>query len=148
RDGVLWILDGDGELIRFDPRSSARWRIGEAQGLFGVVQHVMTDQDGIVWVSTTHGLYRSAPGNLFEQVLAPGSGSPERFAMTAEDRKGGLWVAGDFGLARFSGGRWTRYSVANGLHHSGVSQVAADADGSVWIGYHDAVGISHLSFDA
>jgi len=72
--------------------------------------------------------------------------------MTAEDSTGGIWAAGDFGLARFAkeddvGGGGIRYTASDGLKNSMVAQVAADADGSVWIGYRDAFGISHISFD-
>ena len=67
--------------------------------------------------------------------------------MTAEDRNGVVWAAGDFGLARWSGGQWTRYTAADGLKSSTIAQVAADPDGSIWIGYRDAFGISRMTFD-
>ena len=57
-----------------------------------------------------------------------------------------VWAAGDLGLARYSDGQWMRYTAADGLKNSAISQVAADADGSVWIGYRDDLGITRLSF--
>jgi len=142
-EGTLWIGAGDETgLIRFDPRSGRLQRIGIAQGSSEDLQNLMADHEGRVWVSTTRGLYESTAGSHFRQV------SSERFAMTAEDRNGGIWAAGDSGLARLSGKQWTRYTAADGLKGSAIAQVATDSDGSVWIGYRDALGITHLSFNA
>jgi signal transduction histidine kinase/CheY-like chemotaxis protein/streptogramin lyase len=151
-DGDLWIGGDEAGLTRMDPRTGGLRRVGSADGLPRSVDYLMADRDGRVWASTRQGLYRtqalrkSVPVR-FEQVLPPGTNASERFAMTAEDRNGNVWAAGDFGLARISGDKWTRYAVADGLKSNAVAQVAADADGSVWIGYRDASGITHLSFD-
>src|SRR5262249_24116559 len=59
---------------------------------------------------------------------------------------GQIWTCGDLGLARLAGQQWTRFTKADGLKADMVAQVAADEDGSVWFGYRDAFGISHLSF--
>jgi len=146
-DGALWI-GSDAGLIRFDPHSGRSQRIGAAEGLPGGVQHLMADHEGRVWASTTQGLYRTTygttAGSRFQQVAPPGSAA-ERFSMTAEDRTGAVWAAGDFGLSRFSDGKWTRYTKADGLKNDPIAQVAADADGSVWIGYRDGLGITHIS---
>jgi len=145
--GELWIGDETG-LIRFDPHSGRLQRIGTTEGLPGGVQHLMADYEGRVWASTTRGLYLTTAGSRFKQVLPLGTNSSEHFAMTAGDRSGTIWAAGDFGLARFSVGRWTRYTAADGLKNNAIAQVAADTDGSVWIGYRDGLGITHLSFAA
>jgi signal transduction histidine kinase/ligand-binding sensor domain-containing protein/ActR/RegA family two-component response regulator len=150
-DGTLWIGAGDETgLIRFDPRSGRLQRIGTAQGLLGGVQHIMVDREGRVWVSTTRGLYRTTAESRFEPVSPTGTNAVEHFAMTAEDRTGSVWAAGDFGLVRYSDKHsadkeWTRYTAADGLKNSAIAQVAADSDGSVWIGYRDDIGITHMS---
>ena len=147
-DEALWIGGGDAGLIRFDPHSGRSQRIGTAEGLAGGVQHLMVDHEGRVWISTTQGLYQATygttAGNRFKRVAPPGSVA-ERFAMTAEDRTGTVWAAGDLGLAKYSDGKWTRYTKADGLKDNPIAQVAADADGSVWIGYRDGLGITHIS---
>ncbi|MBZ5672768.1 MAG: response regulator [Acidobacteriia bacterium] len=151
-DGVLWIAGNETDVIRFDPRSGRVQRIGTAEGFAGGVQHLMVDREGSVWASTRQGLYKAsqpvqaAAPMRFEQVLPLGSDSSERFSMTAEDRTGGIWAAGDLGLARYSTGKWVRYTTADGLRNSAISHVAADADGSVWIGYRDDLGLTHMSF--
>ncbi len=150
-DGTLWIGGDETGLTRFDSHSGRLQRFGAAQGLAGGVQYLMTDREGRVWASTDQGLYRTTAGTRFEKISPPAT-SPENFAMTAEDQSGGVWAAGDFGLVRFSkddrfaGGQWTRYTLADGLKSSAIAQVAADPDGSVWIGYRGGLGITHLSF--
>ena len=157
-DGSLWIGGDEMGLLRLDPQSGRLQKIGAAEGLPDSVQYLMADRDGRVWASTTRGLYltaqpvRKASPVRFTQVLPPGSnpagGAPEKFAMTAQDRTGTVWAAGDFGLARFGGDRWVRYTTADGFRNNTIAQVAVDPDGSVWVGYRDADGITHMSFDA
>jgi len=150
RDGNLWI-GGEAGIARVNPRTG-RWQ--RVDGPPGSVQHVMTDRDGRLWASTRQGLYRTTePVNAskpvrFTQITLPGSNPSERFVMTAEDRNGGIWAAGDFGLAYLSGGRWVRYTASDGLQNSMVAQVAPAPDGSVWVGYRDAFGITHLTAGA
>ncbi len=138
-------------LTWLDPQTGRSQRFGIADGLRGDVEHLMADREGRLWVSTTQGLYRttepvraSVPVR-FAQVLPSGSSSSEHFSMTAEDRAGGIWAAGDFGLAHFAGGQWLRYTAADGLKNSAIAQVASDADGSVWIGYRDDFGVTHVT---
>ncbi len=66
--------------------------------------------------------------------------------MTMADSKGAIWAAGVHGLIRFSNGEWTRFTSRNGLKSDVVAHVAEDPDGSIWIGYYDAFGLSHLTF--
>ena len=129
----------------------ARWE--QPGGLpQGGVRSVMVDRHGLVWVSANTGLFRSvAPVNYggkaqFEQQFPPGTRGNERFLKTLEDAQGQVWAAGDLGLARWSQGVWTRYTKSDGLSADGVAQLAEDKDGSIWAGYRDAFGISHLSF--
>ena len=49
-------------------------------------------------------------------------------------------------MARFSAGGWTRFTKRDGLKSDQVAQVAEDPDGSVWIGYRDAYGLTHITF--
>ena len=61
-------------------------------------------------------------------------------------RKGDVWAAGDYGLAHFSDGKWTRFSMKDGLKSDTVVNVAEDSDGSVWIAYRESFGLTRLSF--
>jgi len=152
-DGSLWIGGDPGGLRQLNPRSKQIRALSEANGLpAGGVRSVMVDRSGLVWVSANSGLFRSrAPVNFggkaeFERQAPPGTLEDERFLKTIEDAQGQIWAAGDRGLARWSDGVWTRLTKSDGLRANGVAQLAADADGSIWVGYRDAFGVSHLSF--
>jgi signal transduction histidine kinase/ActR/RegA family two-component response regulator len=69
----------------------------------------------------------------------------KRFVMTVEDHAGQIWTAGDLGPARLTGKQWKRFTKADGLKADMVAQITPDEDGSLWIGYRDSFGISHLS---
>ncbi len=172
--GGLALLDtrsdpASGTLRHFGPQEGM---IGNS------IRHVMVDRRGRVWVSARRGLFRGErskdargrPGTAwhFEQIHPPGTQASEGFTMTAEDAHGNVWVCGDLGLARMEAEKdpradekqphadekprekeqWTRFTVQDGLKANMTAQVLAETDGSVWIGYRDAYGLSHLSFDS
>ena len=152
-DGTLWIGGEPGGLRQFDPRTGKTRTLGPGNGLPpGGVRSVMVDHHGLVWVSANTGLFRSrTPVGIgdeaaFEQQFPPGTRGNEKFLKTIEDARGQVWAAGDFGLARWSEGAWTRYTKADGLRADGLAQLAEDANGSIWAGYRDAFGISRLTF--
>ncbi len=152
-DGSLWIGGDPGGLRQLNPRTKQIRMFGEANGLpASGVRSVMVDRRGLVWVSANTGLFRSlAPVSYgakaeFEQQFPIGTQFGERFLKTIEDSHGQIWTAGDFGLARWADGVWTRFTKRDGLRSEGVGQLAEDADGSIWVGYRDAFGVSRLHF--
>ena len=56
-----------------------------------------------------------------------------------------MWACGDLAWRATPG-------AVDPLHHQGrphgqlVAQVAEDPDGSIWVGYRDAYGLTHLTF--
>ena len=150
-DRALWIADGDDGLVRMDPGSRQLQHFGNNAGLKGDIEHLMLDHEGRLWASTSVGLYRTTASTRasaaaqFEPALVPGSNSSKRILMAVEDRAGGIWAASDLGLARLTEDGWVRYTAADGLKSNRVARVTADADGSIWIGYQEALGITHLS---
>jgi signal transduction histidine kinase/ligand-binding sensor domain-containing protein/CheY-like chemotaxis protein len=148
-DGTLWVGADPGGLMALDRKTGALRNIGEAQGLTSTrLRHVAVDQDGRVWAATYRGLFRSSPGNTdrFEQLNPAGTDAAEIFNLILPDRAGGVWVAGDRGLVHFKGDRSRRFTTKDGLAYDKIAQVAEDPDGSLWIGYRDAYGITHLTF--
>jgi signal transduction histidine kinase/CheY-like chemotaxis protein/streptogramin lyase len=150
-DGMLWVGGDPGGLIRMDPRTGAMQRL-----MLGTdpesnrVRHLMLDHEGRVWASTRMGLFRSTPPGpwaslKFEPVPVDGTTPTEGFMMTAENAAGQVWAAGDLGAALWSGDAWKRFTTKDGLKSNMVAQVAPEADGSAWLGYRDAFGITHLS---
>jgi signal transduction histidine kinase/CheY-like chemotaxis protein/streptogramin lyase len=146
-DGTLWIGTDPGGLLALNRKTGAVTKIGEAQGLKNTrLRQVAVDHEGRVWAATYGGLFRSAAGNPvhFEQLTPPGTDAREMFHMTLVDRSGAIWVAGDRGLLRYAGDRWRRFTTADGLAYDKIAQVIEDPDGSLWLGYRDAYGITHL----
>ena len=143
-DGALWIGASPGGLLRLNPLSGAIERIGRAEGVTSDnIRHLMVDRNGRVWVSTRDGLFRSLAGSReFERLSPPGTQPDETFHMSMADPNGAIWVAGSRGLARFASGTWKRYTSRDGLKSDVVAHLAEDPDGSLWIGYYDAFGLS------
>ncbi len=151
-DGSLWIGADPGGLWRRAPDGSFEI-VGTKDGLEREsVQHLAIDSERRIWVATRTGLFRSSrPGGemRFQHMATPsvgGADRPEGFRMITVGRKGDVWGAGDYGLAHFSGGEWTRFSMKDGLKSNTVVNVAEDADGSVWIAYRESFGLTRLSF--
>jgi signal transduction histidine kinase/CheY-like chemotaxis protein/streptogramin lyase len=147
-DGTLWIGTDPGGLLALNPRTGAVKRIGEAQGLKNTrLRHVAVDRQGRVWALTYGGMFRSVSQqpDQFEQLAPPGTDATEMFHMTLIDRHGTIWVAGDRGLLRYAEDHWRRFTKQDGLANDKIAQVIEDPDGSLWVGYRDAYGITHLT---
>jgi len=144
-DGSLW-LGSDAGVRLLNPSSGAI----QSYRLPGTVRSIKIDRKGSIWVATSRGLLRSmgANGSLrFEVQAPPGATAAEGFFKVVEDRRGEIWAAGDNGLARLAEGTWTRLTTKDQLRSNVVAHIAEDPDGSLWVGYRDALGISHLVFD-
>ncbi len=46
----------------------------------------------------------------------------------------------------WDGGKWTHFTTADGLKSNGVTNFVETPDGAIWMGYHDPVGLSRLTF--
>lgn len=147
-DGSLWIGGDPGGLIQLSAASGGtrRFSLGSDSDS-NRVRDVHVDRQGRVWVATRRGLFRSFSSSpiAFQQMFPAGGKPNEGFLSIAEDGKGQIWICGDLGLVSWSKETWRRYTKNDGLKADMVSQVALDADGSAWIGYRDAFGITHLT---
>ncbi len=154
-DGSLWIGGEPGGMRQLSPRNGQvrAFRAADGSSMDGV-RSIMVDRAGRVWVSASSGLFRSAgpvpfgANAEFERQRPPGTRAGEVFLKSMEDAQGRIWAAGDQGLARLSEGVWTRFTrERDGLRSNFVTQLAADkSDGSIVLGYRDALGISRLNF--
>ncbi len=156
-DGSLWIGGDPGGLWRLDTNSGQIQPAGVADGMGKeAIQYLSLDRENRLWVATRNGLFRSASSVLgsadlkFAAIDVPGVPPEARrrevFRMISFGRKGDVWAAGEYGLARFSGGKWTRFTTKDGLKSNMVMQAIEDAEGSLWIGYREAFGLTKMTF--
>jgi signal transduction histidine kinase/ligand-binding sensor domain-containing protein/CheY-like chemotaxis protein len=149
-DGTLWIGADPGGLLALNLKTGAVRKIGEAQGLKNIrVRNAAMDGQGRLWVATYTGLFRSIPGNSgrFEQLTPPGTDAGEIFHMIVTSGSDGkVLVAGDRGLLLYTGEHWRRFTTKDGLAYGKVAHVLEDTDHSLWVGYRDAYGMTHLTF--
>jgi signal transduction histidine kinase/ligand-binding sensor domain-containing protein/DNA-binding NarL/FixJ family response regulator len=152
-DGTLW-MGGDLARVRqWDPRTGTTRAYGlAAESVSDPVLSMAVDHEGTVWAGTRQGLFRgaknAAAGRVqFVQAMPAGTTLSAAIRMILPDSRGRVWVAGDQGLALYANGRWVRYTTRDGLKDNVVAQVAEDPDGSVWVGYADSYGLTHLHFD-
>ncbi len=156
-DGSFWVGQVGGavhlDLRRGDlRRGDVRWGNVTAYGREAGLQNpwitaLAVDPQNRVWLCTPNGLYASATrgdGTAFErQDLSLERGADYLYDALV-DRKGRLWVAGWGGLLRLEGGRWTRFTTRDGLLHNRVAHLGQGKDGSLWVSYVEALGVSHL----
>jgi signal transduction histidine kinase/ligand-binding sensor domain-containing protein/CheY-like chemotaxis protein len=161
-DGSLWVGGEPGGLRQLNPKTGQARSLGPADGIPDQrIRSVFVDRDARVWIATQTGLFRSDGAVAFqsrarfERQAASATGGPADFLNVIQDRQGRIWAASDAGLFVLArepfareplAGSWKRYTEKQGLQSNMVAHLAEDADGSLWIGYRDAYGVSRLSF--
>ncbi|MGA2595800.1 MAG: two-component regulator propeller domain-containing protein [Bryobacteraceae bacterium] len=150
RDNSMWIGTGNDGLIRIDGTGKTTLVLVSRQKLYA--PQVLVDRAGFVWATSKGALYRSATpadGKIPEFLAqpVPSSAPDERIHRLAEDGDGRIWATGSRGLICFDHGRWIRFTTANGLRASHTADMTIGKDGSIWIGYHDALGLSRFQWN-
>jgi signal transduction histidine kinase/ligand-binding sensor domain-containing protein len=139
--GILWVGTDQGLVALSNvPRASdARLQIEPAIGPTSILT-IFEDQEHDLWVGTdTTGLHilRQQKFRTLPSLL----GDPITAIMQAADRTIWLGTKGE-GVFRYLGGQTRQLSTKDGLISDVILTVAADRDGSVWIGTPD--GLNHL----
>lgn len=113
-----------------------RWRAPQALPHDNVSALAQT-RDGYLWVGTVEGLARfdGARAVTFDRSNTPELADNWIKALL-EDRGGRLWIASyGGGLASYEGGRFRRWSSAEGLAAAGVlTSLLEDRSGRIWLG--------------
>ena len=118
-----------------------------------VVQAVLRDAEGAVWIGTHDGLDRLDPDSgtveMFRHDPAnPNSLSHNQVHAIYEDRGGVLWIGTDWGLNRYLGnGRFHSYlhdpADPTSLSDNQVRVISEDRAGRLWIGTEG--GLNHFN---
>jgi signal transduction histidine kinase/ligand-binding sensor domain-containing protein/CheY-like chemotaxis protein len=150
-DGAIWAGSTQGGVSRLDPLTGRvrSYRLGEVDEDNSVTGLVLDSEQGL-WVTTLGALFRSTPIDKavkFERQIPPLSSSLEIFGQVLIDSRGTLWFAGSLGLLRLDHGQWTRFTAKDGLRSDGVDSLTEAPDGSIWLAYVGALGISRVTFE-
>ncbi len=140
REDRVWV--GAGEELRV----ISSGRVGTPSGIQlpsrATVQAILPHRDGVLWIGTTRGLFRSENGAADFFTATDGlAGNDVR--VLVEGRNGDLWIAGYGGLTLRRDGHFTHWTANEGLPSATIRTVYPDSDGVVWIGTYDG-GLARL----
>jgi len=140
-DGGLWVGHEDGLSILRDGRWTSLRRGRELPD--GSVRAMAATKDGHVWLATTRGAARLPARGPWTgdgiETLTEAHGLPDDLlSAVLEDREGGLWfgthAAPSGGLSRLKDGRWTHWTLRDGLPHADIVCLMLDRSGRLWAG--------------
>lgn len=145
-DGMLWLGQASGNLLRVDPASDVIVRYDIEAGTPGPLQDIevtdiYVDPGGVLWLTTAnHGLVRfDLEQGTFTNYLAQGEGGgPSHNSLTNiyPGRGGLLWLGTDGGgLNKFDleTGVFTYYTAEQGLPSNRVYGILEDDFGNLWL---------------
>jgi signal transduction histidine kinase/ligand-binding sensor domain-containing protein/CheY-like chemotaxis protein len=141
RDGAIWVGT---------PRGLARIFAGQVTSFNGVdgyppggIKAILEDRRGNLWLgSNRFGLWRLRGSEVKHFAKDNSDLSSNSITVLREGRDGALWIGTmDGGLNRLSHGRFTNYSIEQGLRSSDVTAILCE-DQHVWVGTTD--GSLHL----
>jgi ligand-binding sensor domain-containing protein/signal transduction histidine kinase len=144
--GLLCVMAAPGSATALDPGKApsqyvhSTWRTDDGLPQNSVMKILQT-RDGYLWVGTQAGIARfdGVRFTVFDHTNTPAL-HDDYVSDLVEDRQGTLWIATSHGgVIYFSHGMFIHLKGVDA--RSGLA-IAADADGSVWIGGYG--GLSHV----
>ncbi len=102
-----------------------------------VVNDVLQDHEGFIWLATETALVRF-DGVNFKEFSSPLIGNPKSFRIrdVIQENPSTLLIAPDIGgLVRFSGGAFSVHPASASLTQQSIATLFVERGGAVWIGY-------------
>ncbi len=129
----------------------------EAIGLpeSSIIMSLLEDRNGILWIGTTHGLFRINTQVEKEQTTkfpvlttADGLGDNTIYAIT-EDADGAMWLGTAAGVSKYIPNKdyFLNFSTEQGLAFNRVNSITTDGSGNLWFGTHGG-GLDRYMGDA
>jgi diguanylate cyclase (GGDEF)-like protein len=148
--GDFYVGTDVGNISRFSKDGRLLHTYGAESGyLARRVSAMALDWEGRLWAVGAGGCFRSrAPLDQaplsFSRMDIPGIPSDSTFRDVLVDDQGSIWIASSRGLALFNGSQWRVLTEKDGLKSSDLGVVSL-AEGSIWVAYRDALGMTRLS---
>ncbi|HKE20069.1 MAG TPA: diguanylate cyclase [Kofleriaceae bacterium] len=97
---------------------------------------IFADRQSRLWARGYHHLrvLRAGAQSFAARDIPRQSGVVSPLQGFAEDRDGAVLTRSDRGLARWKDGAWTLFDARNGLPPYGISAIAIDREGLLWLG--------------
>lgn len=129
-NGIVWVGTESAGLYRFASNAVTRVEVSNP-GILSLAE----DREGDLWVGT-HGGGLDRLHRRVTSLIGAADGLPfEGVQSICQDNAGALWAVGDNGvLARGSGTNWIEPALSDHSDRAYVTCVAADTNGSVWVG--------------
>ncbi len=142
RDGYMWVETADRKLSRLDPRAHRIKRFN----IEGVNQ-VFADSRDRLWVLADSGLFASEKSGAARtlSLIAKPPGFASDFVRMAQASDGRLWFLSSHDLLSLQGNVWSRFPLEKLHLGRGLSELAVEPSGTVWVGSDDA-GVSRLTW--
>ncbi len=139
RDHRLWAATNRG-LFR---RDSEGWEHVSTGVGNRWADQIVQAADGSIWVAHRDSPpQRSPDGEHFESVIVPGESYGNGRLLAHSD--GSVFYTGLRGLSRHHEGKWTTWTVADGLAAPEPYYLCEGPDGDVWFGYHSSMGVTRF----
>jgi len=142
RAGGLWFGTWGGGVTKYKDGRTTHYRMKDGLAKDDVTS-LYEDRDGNMWIGTTFGLHRlnrNSASNCHrcssQLSTLPDPDGFFRAGVWAihQDRTGRFWFGAGNGLIKFEGGRYTRYTTADGLAGDDVKAILEDRAGRLWVG--------------
>ncbi len=147
-DGHLWLASRGGGLIRFDPGQETFRRFvpqsGDPNSLSNdIVQSLLPDVAGTLWIGTNNGLNKIDPWNkpfhtYNQQLYGSGGFSDNTVWSITEDSAGHLWIGTWNGLNRYepATGKFEVFKThdTSTIRSNVILALRTDKQGNVWAG--------------
>lgn len=147
-EGNIWVGYLNSGLVKFDHEtdSYSAYSIGQTEQL-NDVRAIYFRRDSSMWIGTYGGLVEFDPVNENHTYYTTDDGlGSNLIRYMDEDKDGALWLATvQSGVSRFEDGKFTNYTVEDGLASNNTRSVYVDEfdEGTIWVGT-ETNGISRI----
>ncbi|MBN2611952.1 MAG: SpoIIE family protein phosphatase [Bacteroidales bacterium] len=134
RNGRIWTGSYNGPAIL--PPGGEHFIPLNMNSLYKTVFSIYQDKSDNIWLGTYLGItgFKDNHFRIFRDSIWNKGGEAENFAYDfVEDNIGGLWIAHNNGISKFSGEVFYNYSMDDGLPDNTVKALAYDRQGNLWI---------------